>query len=307
MWDVFAEIVKNDHRAVLVSQGDSVTLTCNISKTNATLITWTNKRSVFHYSIELNRTYSNFSLHRLKINHEFPTKLVIFSAQPEDEGLYTCNITGKRGLHSFTWNLTVSENPKDDHRAMLASTGDSVTLTCNISVKNATLITWTNKRSVFHYSIVLNRTHSNFNRLKINHEFPTKLIIFSAQPEDEGLYTCKITDRSGVNSITWNLTVSENLKESTSSKYFLHILPPAIGFLLCCITLAVFLYRCCTRTLKNGLHEIRTLSFVQYHAQLEGKVVPPQPQSFAVYRTGSTLRDSVQPVTYGVLTRRKSR
>ncbi|XP_026001577.1 uncharacterized protein LOC113008415 [Astatotilapia calliptera] len=131
----------------------------------------------------------------------------------------------------------------DDHRPMLASTGDSVTLTCNISEKNATLITWTNKRSVFHYSIVLNRTHSNFNRLKINHEFPTKLIIFSAQPEDEGLYTCKITDRSGVNSITWNLTVSENLKESIASKYFLYILPPAIGFLLCCITLAVFLYR----------------------------------------------------------------
>ncbi|XP_042083829.1 uncharacterized protein LOC102309487 [Haplochromis burtoni] len=198
---------------------------------------------------------------------------------------------------------------KVNHRAVLVSRGDSVTLTCNISKTNATQISWTNKRSVFHYSIELNRTHSNFSlhRLKINHEFPTKLIILSAQPEDEGLYTCNITDRRGVNSFTWSLTVSENPTESTSSKYFLYILPPAIGFLLCCITLAVFLYRCCTRTLKNGLHEIRTLSFVQYHAQLEGKVVPPQPQSFAVYRTGSTLRDSVQPVTYGVLTRRKSR
>lgn len=87
-------------------------------------------------------------------------------------------------------------------------------LTCNISEKNATLISWTNNRSVFKYSILLNRNFSNFSfyRLKINHGFPTELIIFSAQPEDEGLYTCKITDRSGIYSITWNLTVSENLK-----------------------------------------------------------------------------------------------
>ncbi|XP_039455504.1 uncharacterized protein LOC116316149 isoform X1 [Oreochromis aureus] len=208
------------------------------------------------------------------------------------------------------WHVFAAiEIAKDDHRTVLVSRGDSVTLTCNISKTNATLITWTNNRSVFQYSIELNRTYSNFSlhRLKINHEFPTKLIIFSGQPEDEGLYTCSITKRRGVNSITWSLTVSENPEEPTSSKYFLYILPPAIGFLLCCITLAVFLYRCCTRTLKHGLHEIRILSFVQYHVQLEGKVVPPQPQRFAVYRTGSTLRHSVQSLAYSVLTRRKSR
>ncbi|XP_005747259.1 uncharacterized protein LOC102202053 [Pundamilia nyererei] len=142
------------------------------------------------------------------------------------------------------WDV-FAEIAKDDHRAVLVSQGDSVTLTCNISKTNATQISWTNNRSVFHYSSELNRTYSNFSlhRLKINHEFPTKLIIFSAQPEDEGLYTCKLTDKRGVNSITWSLTVSENPTESTSSKYFLYILPPAIGFLLCCITLAVFLYR----------------------------------------------------------------
>ncbi|KAL3969858.1 type II keratin, basic [Sarotherodon galilaeus] len=194
------------------------------------------------------------------------------------------------------WHV-FAEIAKDDHRAVLVSRGDSVTLTCNISKTNATLITWTNNRSVFQYSIVLNRTYSNFSlhRLKINHE----LIIFSAQPEDEGLYTCNITDRSGVSSITWNLTVSENPEESTSSKYFLYILPPAIGLLLCCITLAVFLYRCWTKTPNQHLHDIRTLSFVQYHVQLGGKVVPPQPQSFAVYRTGSTLRDSVHVAILG--------
>ncbi|XP_025759815.1 uncharacterized protein LOC109197665 [Oreochromis niloticus] len=206
------------------------------------------------------------------------------------------------------WHV-FAEIAKDDHRALLVSTGDSVMLTCNISKTNATLITWTNNRSVFQYSIVLNRSNSNFSfhRLKINHEFPTELIIFSAEPEDEGLYTCNITDRRGINSITWNLTVSENREESTSSKYLLHILPPAVGLLLCGITLAVFLCRCCSRTPNHDLHEIRTLSFVQYHVQLEGKVVPPQPQSFAVYRTGITLRRSVQSVAFSVLTRRKSR
>ncbi|XP_039463719.1 uncharacterized protein LOC120437062 isoform X1 [Oreochromis aureus] len=131
---------------------------------------------------------------------------------------------------------------QNENRAMMVPRGDSVTLTCNISKTNATQISWTNGRSVFQYS---NRTYSNFSlhRLKINHELPTKLIIFSAQPEDEGIYACTITGQSGVNSITWNLTVSESPKESIPSQYFLYIFPPAIGFLLCGITLAVFLYR----------------------------------------------------------------
>ncbi|KAL3969864.1 hypothetical protein ACER0C_027661 [Sarotherodon galilaeus] len=78
MCHVFAE----NHRSTFVFRGGSVTLTCNISNKNATQISWTNGRSVFQYS------------------------LTIFSAQPEDEGLYTCAITGKNGLHSITWNLT---------------------------------------------------------------------------------------------------------------------------------------------------------------------------------------------------------
>ncbi|XP_039463721.1 uncharacterized protein LOC120437062 isoform X2 [Oreochromis aureus] len=109
MCHVFEVMLQNENRAMMVPRGDSVTLTCNISKTNATQISWTNGRSVFQYS---NRTYSNFSLHRLKINHELPTKLIIFSAQPEDEGIYACTITGQSGVNSITWNLTVSESPK---------------------------------------------------------------------------------------------------------------------------------------------------------------------------------------------------
>lgn len=97
---------------MMVFTGDSVTMTCNISEPNATQISWTNNRSVFQYSIVLNRTFSNFSFYKLKINHELPTEIIIFSAQSEDKGLYTCSITGADGLHSITWNLTVSEKPK---------------------------------------------------------------------------------------------------------------------------------------------------------------------------------------------------
>ncbi|CAI5655838.1 unnamed protein product [Oreochromis niloticus] len=132
----------------------------------------------------------------------------------------------------------------ENHRSTFVFRGGSVTLTCNISNKNETQISWTNGRSVFQYSVVLNCTFSNFSfyKLNINHELPTELTIFSAQPEDEGLYTCAITGKNGLHSITWNLTVSEKPTESIS-KYCLSILSPAIGFILCGIVLAVFLCR----------------------------------------------------------------
>ncbi|CAI5655823.1 uncharacterized protein LOC102077155 [Oreochromis niloticus] len=164
---------------------------------------------------------------------------------------------------------------KDDHRALLVSRGDSVTLICNTRQNNTTLITWTNGRSVFQYSIVLNSTHSNFSfhKLKINRELPAKLIIFSAQPEDGGLYTCYITDRSGVNSITWNLTVSEDPRDSISSKYFLYILPSAIGILLCGITLAVFI---CGKIVMKTLNQDPVQD--QFPPQSGEEAVLPQPQ-----------------------------
>ncbi|KAL3969861.1 solute carrier family 6 (neurotransmitter transporter, taurine) member 6 [Sarotherodon galilaeus] len=170
------------------------------------------------------------------------------------------------------WHV-FAEVAEEGNRTVFASIGHSVTLTCNISKKNATSITWTNNRSVFRYSIALNRNFSNFSshRLKINHEFPTKLIIFSAQSEDEGLYKCSIIDKSGLNSITWNLTVSESPKESTSSKTFLYILPPAIGFLLCGTMLAICFCRKVTMRTPN-------LDPVKNSPQSGEEAALPQPQ-----------------------------
>ncbi|KAL3969863.1 large subunit ribosomal protein L32e [Sarotherodon galilaeus] len=150
----------------------------------------------------------------------------------------------------FTQLLVVwhvfAEFVEKGHRGVMVITGDSVTLTCNISEENATQISWTNGRSLFQHSIVLNRTFSNFSfyKLKINHQLPPEITVFSAQPEDEGLYTCSITGKDGLHSITWNLTVSGKPKKSIS-KYFLSILSPAIGFILCGIMLAVFLCSTC--------------------------------------------------------------
>ncbi|XP_030614940.1 uncharacterized protein LOC115801300 [Archocentrus centrarchus] len=172
------------------------------------------------------------------------------------------------------WNsgIVFAGPAKEDHRVMLVSRGDSVMLTCNTSTKNVSEISWTKGRSVFKYSTSLNRTSSNFSfhRLKINHELPSELIIFSAQPEDEGLYTCNIADRRGINSITWNLTVSEILKENISLEDFWYILPPAIGFLLCSVMVAVFFRRKIMRRTPNQ-------DPVQTPAQ-PGETALPQPQ-----------------------------
>ncbi|XP_008399420.1 uncharacterized protein LOC103459550 [Poecilia reticulata] len=107
---VFAATATAGHYDVLVSRGDSVLLTCNISNKNATLINWTKDRWVFMYSFSSNQTFSNFSSHRLRIDTNIPSTLGIDNAQHDDAGLYTCHITQKKGLHNMSWNVTVPEN-----------------------------------------------------------------------------------------------------------------------------------------------------------------------------------------------------
>ncbi|KAK5602811.1 hypothetical protein CRENBAI_025083 [Crenichthys baileyi] len=131
---------------------------------------------------------------------------------------------------------------------MLVSSGDPVTFTCNISENATVLIHWTSGRYYFTYSRSLNQTKSNFSseRVKIDSNIPSKLCIFRAQHDDAGLYTCTITDGGGYNKFTWDLTVSEQ-EGICFSKYIFFILSPAIGLLLCCITVAFCLCRNCGR------------------------------------------------------------
>ncbi|XP_047457012.1 myosin light chain kinase, smooth muscle-like isoform X3 [Mugil cephalus] len=277
---VFADILVTDHRDMLVSRGDSVTFHCNVSTENASEITWNFKRFIYKHSVLINQTFSNVSSHRLKIDL---LKLNIFSAQPEDAGLYSCSVTSRRGLNSVSWNLTVSEDI--EVADMLISRGDSVRFHCNVSTENASEITWNFKRFIYKHSVLINQTFSNVSshRLKID---LLKLNIFSAQPEDAGLYSCSVTSRRGLNSVSWNLTVSEDIEEISSSWYLLYVLTPTTLLLLCGIVSAVCLWgRCRARTPNSTLYESRILSQAQYQVILGGEVAPPQPYRRAVYRT----------------------
>ncbi|XP_037832212.1 uncharacterized protein LOC108232409 isoform X2 [Kryptolebias marmoratus] len=98
------------YREVLVSRGEPVQLTYNISKTNLAMIQWKHGRSLFSYSISLNKTFSNFTPSRLITVSDTLTTLRILNVQHDDTGLYRCEITESQGLHIITWNLTITGN-----------------------------------------------------------------------------------------------------------------------------------------------------------------------------------------------------
>ncbi|XP_007540714.1 uncharacterized protein LOC103129503 isoform X2 [Poecilia formosa] len=95
-------------RNMSVSSGDSVVFICNISENATKIISWSNGRYYFSYSISLNQTFSNFSSERVKIDYNIPSKLSISRAQHDDSGLYTCTVTDGEGVRKMPWNLTVS-------------------------------------------------------------------------------------------------------------------------------------------------------------------------------------------------------
>lgn len=98
-----------DPKIILVSRGDSVVFTCNISKGKVTHINWTKGRFHLAHSISNNQTFSNFTSDRLIIDLNSPSKLNIFNAQHDDAGLYRCCVSDRTGLRTAAWNLTVSE------------------------------------------------------------------------------------------------------------------------------------------------------------------------------------------------------
>ncbi|XP_051260723.1 uncharacterized protein LOC127366059 isoform X1 [Dicentrarchus labrax] len=109
MCQVFAGVVENRCLDKLVFRGDSIMFTCNTSMANITQIRWTKGISVFIYSVINNKTFSNSTSHRLRIDSNSSTKLHVINAQCDDEGLYICDVISTDGLSSVVWNLTVSE------------------------------------------------------------------------------------------------------------------------------------------------------------------------------------------------------
>lgn len=106
---VFAGLYPDEHRNIPVSRGDPVTFTCNIPWTNISQFKWTKDRFLFVYSTSLNKTFSNFSSDRVRIDSGFPSTLNIFNAHHNDTGPYRCQVFGRNGTWTATWNLTLSE------------------------------------------------------------------------------------------------------------------------------------------------------------------------------------------------------
>ncbi|XP_062259437.1 uncharacterized protein LOC133967796 [Platichthys flesus] len=116
MCPVLAEIFEffaDDHRDILVSSGDSIMFTCNVSTNRTIQINWTKDKFLFAHSLIHNETFSNFTSDRVRIDVDFPSKLKISNAQLEDSGLYQCSVTNKEGTYSNKWNLTVAGTPPE--------------------------------------------------------------------------------------------------------------------------------------------------------------------------------------------------
>ena len=96
------------HWDILVSRGESVTLTCNTSEEKITQVHWTNDRFSFIHSILLDKTFSNLTSNRVTIDGNLSLNLNVFNATHEDSGLYTCTVSGGRGTWTMEWNMTVS-------------------------------------------------------------------------------------------------------------------------------------------------------------------------------------------------------
>uniref|UniRef100_A0AAQ4NY01 Ig-like domain-containing protein n=1 Tax=Gasterosteus aculeatus aculeatus TaxID=481459 RepID=A0AAQ4NY01_GASAC len=79
-----------EQRNISVYRGESVTFTCNVSKTKVSQIQWTKGELSFVFEVSSNTTVSNLTSHRLTIDTNFPSKMNILNVQHNDTGIYRC-------------------------------------------------------------------------------------------------------------------------------------------------------------------------------------------------------------------------
>ncbi|CAB1432334.1 unnamed protein product [Pleuronectes platessa] len=124
--------------------------------------------------------------------------------------------------------------------------------------------------------------------VRIDVDFPSKLNISNAQHEDSGLYQCNVTDKKGLHSNKWNLTVAGTPPE-VLSWYFLYTILLGVVLLLLGITAAVCLHRK-LRTRTSNQDPAQS----QLHLQSGGEVVIPQAQAGPERRTNNKHRSQYQ-------------
>nr|XP_040058190.1 uncharacterized protein LOC120834319 isoform X3 [Gasterosteus aculeatus aculeatus] len=113
MVQVSADSNAVEQRNISVYRGESVTFTCNVSKTKVSQIRWTKGGSSFVFEVSLNQTFSNFTSHRLTIDTNFPSKMNISNVQHNDSEIYRCTLYDEKGTRSIEWNVTVSEEHEE--------------------------------------------------------------------------------------------------------------------------------------------------------------------------------------------------
>ncbi|XP_034418044.1 uncharacterized protein LOC117750790 isoform X1 [Cyclopterus lumpus] len=109
---VFA-VSEIEDRNELVSRGDSVVFTCNISDTNETQLTWTKDRFVYAFSFPKNLSISNFTSRRLRIDNNLPSRMIISNVQHDDAGTYRCCLIAVNSTRNIEWDLKVSGEPEE--------------------------------------------------------------------------------------------------------------------------------------------------------------------------------------------------
>nr|XP_046217104.1 uncharacterized protein LOC124042983 [Oncorhynchus gorbuscha] len=139
-----------------------------------------------------------------------------------------------------------------------ASLGEIVTLVCNNSETNATYIWKKDTVLIFSHSDTLNKSQRKFTSDRMSVDPPTKLTIFNVELNDTGSYSCQITDdQSGVLTMGWNLTITNNLTDHAEYNLrglLLFTIPSAIGGVVLCINICCMVWLCRKRKQEQTSH-----------------------------------------------------
>ncbi|XP_064870892.1 uncharacterized protein LOC115112584 [Oncorhynchus nerka] len=139
-----------------------------------------------------------------------------------------------------------------------ASLGEIVTLVCNNSETNASYIWKKDTVLIFSHSDTLNKSERTFTSDRMSVDPPTKLTIFNVELNDTGSYSCQITDdQSGVRTMEWNLTITNNLTDHAEynlRRLLLFTIPSAIGGVVLCINICCMVWLCRKRKQEQTSH-----------------------------------------------------
>ncbi|XP_045062614.1 uncharacterized protein LOC123481759 [Coregonus clupeaformis] len=139
-------------------------------------------------------------------------------------------------------------DPTKYQKNISASLGEIVTLVCNNSVTNASYIWKKDTVLIFSHSGIRNKTERKFTSDRMSVDPPTKLTIFNVELNDTGNYGCQVTDdQSGVRTMVWNLTITNNLTDNAEhslQRLLLFTIPSAIGGVILCINICCMVWLC---------------------------------------------------------------